>query len=117
MEKEKIPVSIFVTDYCEYGKVNQLYTEAQQIKKYELMYSVGCCLTTEIIHNNHDVDDVAYPVSAANHLLRVLRSGEMEKPEEVFDDVISKILRNDADNFRIKLMRIALSIENLYEEM
>lgn len=117
LEKEKIPVSIFVTDYCEYGKVNQLYTEAQQIKKYELMYSVGCCLTTEIIHNNHDVDDVAYPVSAANHLLRVLRSGEMEKTEEAFDDFISKILRNDADNFRISLMRIALSIENLYEEM
>lgn len=116
-EKERIPVSIFVTDYCEYGSVNQLYTETQQIKKYELMYSVGCCLTTEIIQNNHDMDGAVYPVSSANHLLHVLRSGEIEKTEEAFDDFISKILRNDADNFRIALMRIALSIENLYEEM
>lgn len=117
LQEEHTVVSVFVTSYSPPEQLGQLNLQLQQIKKYELMYSGGCFLSDEIIRDNHDSVNAEYPISSANRLLGVLRNGEMEKTEECFDEFLSKILHNDVDDFRIALMRVALSVQNLYEEM
>lgn len=108
--------SIFVTSYYPPGQMAQLYTQMQRLCKYELMYSVGCCLNEEVLQNNHDAARIEYPQSAANRLLGALRKREMEQAELFLDEFLSKILNHDVDSFRLDLIRLAMSIQNLYEE-
>ena len=110
------PISLFVTNAYDSSDINGVYKEIQLLLKYKIIYSSGCCLTMEVIQENHEVNEYHYSYPIANKLLIALLEKDIEKAENYFDDLLAVLIKNDADNFVISLMRLALSIQNLYDE-
>lgn len=111
-----IKSSIFVTDYYGSNDFNMLYPQLQKIKKYELMYTVGCYLDSEILSQQHNFQKTDFPVAIQNQLMETLRRGELDKSEEIIGNFIDKILCGDVDEFRTSIMRLAIGIQTVIEE-
>jgi len=112
-----VPISIFVTENYNAPNLNKVFRELQVLLKHKIMYSVGCCITMKIIYENHEVNKYHYSFPIANKLLNALLVKDIVMAEMYFDELLADLIKNDADNFTISIMRLALSIQNLYDEV